>query len=239
MLRQITWPPEPGPTTGFKTKFPEGLEHEKTESLNQLIHPGWWSGVKIIVPTEERASFSVRLVTEDGEPVFMEERDQEANVWVPFPWLIPGGMATAMKLRLEVKRIDSDSPFMFGIITSFCILPTLLARDRYLFMKEDRHMAYFWNGAKNTWGSPTKGDEPAWRTIHTVIPPFDRMGSWNQPVFCIHDWSERLMPDSLSIASAERLMPDSLSIASAERLEERQERPERPSLSPKRPTGDA
>jgi hypothetical protein len=228
MLRQITWPPEPGPTTGFKTNFPIGLELEKTESLTTLGHPAWWSGVKILVPTEEGASFSVRLVTGDGESVFMEERVQEANVWVPFPWLIPGGMATEMRLRMEVKRIDSDIPFMFGIKTSFCYLPTLLARDRYLFMNPDRSMAYHWNGAKNTWGSTTGGADPMWRTIHTVIPPFDLMGSLDQQVFCIHDWSERLLPDSLSIASAERLLAD-----------ERPQRPQRPSLSLKRPSGDA
>ena len=212
MLRQIAWPPEPGPTTGFKTKFPEGLEYEKTQSLSQLSHPGWWSGVKILVPTEEGASFSVRLLAAEDEPVFMEERVQEANVWVPFPWLIPGEMATAMRLRLEVKRIDSDQPFMFGIKTSFCYLPTLLARDRYLFMNPDRSFAYFWNGATQIWGSPTLGSYPVWRTIHTVIPPFDLMGSLEQRVFCIHDWNDRL-----------------------EEIQERQERQERH----QRPPGDA
>jgi hypothetical protein len=221
MFNQITWPPEPGPTTGFKTKFPEGLEHTKTESLKHLSHPGWWSGVKILVPIEEGVSFSVRLLATEDEPVFMEEQVQEANVWVPFPWLIPGEMATEMRLRLEVKRIDSDQPIMFGIKTSFCYLPTLLARDRYLFMNRDRSMAYHWNGAKQIWGSPHLGGAPVWRTIHTVIPPFDRMGSLNQQVFCIHDWSERL--------SAEE--------RHEERHEEGQEGQERQER-PQRPTGD-
>jgi len=192
MLRQIAWPPEPGPTTGFKTKFPEGLELEKTESLTKLGHPGWWSGVKILVPNETPALFHVRLVVEEGDAIFMEERVQEANVWVPFPWLIPGEMATALGLRLEVKRIDSDIPIMFGIKTAIYYLPSMLQRDRYLFMKEDRRMAYHWNGAHHSWGSPTKGAEPMWRTIHTVIPPFEMMRDMDAHVFCIHDWSERL-----------------------------------------------
>jgi len=194
MLSNIAtfWPPNPGPQqteTGTKTRqtyFDTAL----VESLADLHEPAWWSGLRISTP--HKMGFHVRLLRRDGSPVFesADEWTQPSGEWRNFPWPIPAAMGRELGIRLEVVPIDpADNGMLVVLTTCFHELPLMGPRDRYLFVNAEGAALQIWDGKRHISSSPQRGPPPAWRTIHSVVPPL--LEKWTGALdFCIHDWTE-------------------------------------------------
>jgi hypothetical protein len=106
--------------------------------------------------------------------------------------LIPAAMATAMELMVEITSTDTTSTFV-SVKLCFHELTRMPIRDHYLFMNRDGGIIQHWNGAQHSWGSPTSGEPPTWRTIHRLVPPAQLLEGWDDnKVFCIHEWNEQV-----------------------------------------------
>lgn len=194
MLTSIvtTWPPAPGPQqtqTGTKTQQGKGLVEM---SLADLHTPAWWTGIRLttVVPT----GFYVRLLKGDGSSVFdLATEDctwiQNTGSWVQFPWAIPAAMAKALDMKLRIQTVGGSEPHV-SVTVCFHELQ-MPVKDNYLFMNARRELLQVWNGTKLQDGTPDRGMQPVWHTIHYVVPPMRLLPDWDDTMlFCIHNWNE-------------------------------------------------
>jgi hypothetical protein len=187
---QDHWPPDLHPSTGYKQHH-TAYVGQVNESMENLHDPAWWTGFRISSPTYKGES-TIRLLKRDGTPAFAlyPEIPTIVGEWTPFPWPIPGKMATEMVLYVECPGLDTHT---YSLRLSFQEMTRLSIHERYLFV-ENSEVHHVWNGRRKAWGNRTEGAEPAWRTFHTLVPPMKRLLSepaWDDyKPFCIHAWDE-------------------------------------------------
>jgi len=183
--------------TGFKTKYPDSFVNKTTERLEGLPAHNWWAGVNVF-SVGDSSEFFVRIRCGDGSPVFGAAYDswlQQGNTWKSFPWPIPGAMASALDICVDIRRISSSDQrdYIFGVKTCFYELRRMKEEDRYLFFDVEGGVVSHWNGPNRLYGTQKDGPEPEWKKLHRVIPPFESIGAWEEnEVFCIHEWTDRL-----------------------------------------------
>lgn len=209
MLSEIRtcWPPNPGPQqpqTGTKT-ICVPVKTTISESLIGLHEPAWWTGLRIttlnqnLMQTNSDFLYRVQFLRNNGENAFdtaphlCEWIQQDGQLW-PFPWPIPANMASEMKLLVKITPIDSTSSDTLCVVLTFHEMSAVPPADKFLFATEQGAIVQYWNGRTHVAGSRLGGKEPAWRTLHTIVPPMTRLLSpveWNDAKpFCAHEWGE-------------------------------------------------
>jgi hypothetical protein len=100
-------------------------------------------------------------------------------------------MATEMNMSVKITSVDAGPSDTLCVVLTFQELPIT---DKFLFATEQGAIVQYWNAKTHVAGSRLGGKEPAWRTLHTIVPPMSRLLSpveWNDAKpFCIHEWGE-------------------------------------------------
>lgn len=185
------WPPPFGqPEVGYKKMSVHGSSVEM--KMNDLHESAWWTGLRLTAYPHSNAPLRVQLHASEGFdfPQVITEWTQIDGEWTPFPYPIPARMAATMKLRLVVQTLNEADITMCASFHEMFVLPP---NDKYLFVSDTGQVQFYWNGRRRAHGNPESGAEPAWRSVHYVVPTMRFLinsESDSPQVFCIHGWDE-------------------------------------------------
>ena len=182
------WPP----TTGWKHKI-YGFENPVStidETLVGLHTTAWWSGMRLSAFGVGDVRFHVALIPRNKECI-LAEWEQDADVWVPFKWMIPADLADVALIDVKITLL---TPFRFSqrvdisVKMSFQEMPRMERAARYAFVNAEMNtIQYHWDGERRAWGTPLRGADLRYGETYIIIPPSSTIDA-KAAVKEVRDW---------------------------------------------------
>jgi hypothetical protein len=145
-----SWPIAPSPTqttTGYKHVLHMYKQAPIVEPLRTIGEKEWWTGVRIGTFGAEPTMVQVRVIDDKGNTIG-KEWVQESNGWAALQWPIPGPMAKAAGLALEITlmeptaRIDPE----IAVRISYHELKDEYSAGPLVFIDDSYKAHFYWDG---------------------------------------------------------------------------------------------
>jgi hypothetical protein len=145
-----SWPINPSPSqtnTGYKNVIHVYKQKPIVEPLRTIGDHEWWTGVRIATFGAESTMLQVRVIDDKGNTIG-KEWVQESNTWCPLQWPIPGPMANAAGLALEITPLDTGARIEpeIAVRISFHELQEENPVGPFVFIDDEYQAHFYWDG---------------------------------------------------------------------------------------------